>query len=1011
MTNTHMNEPDTAHHNDAGDIVDRGQRLFRFLAQAQRLKNRPVLDARNYQAAHWAYRFPDHPAVRGAFQDQKPESDEPVLVVDRLPAPDEPPAPPEVVAPWLSGSFDNPHKPPALMDRTADADADESEDNNLFAQEPADDDPLAEAFDEWMARWNAWSAQVVFDEPARQLYKDLFSTSAAASARQEELEVVLGIGLLDWQPPDHDHISRHVLTCPLTVDFDDHSGTITVAAPEPVEFSLELEMLEPALVAADLVNTTRDRIAELIGHPLNRAVFGDVIKGLIQSLSAEGAYSDDDAPTRTGAPRAAFAPAVILRKRSSSGLIEVFEHMATEIEETRRVPDGLMPLIDPDFQIPTEADPSPGGIVSLDDDEDLMLPLPLNDKQMQVVQRADTRAQTLVQGPPGTGKTHTAAPLMSHLLAQGKRVLVTAQTDRALKEVRSKLPESIRPLAVSVVGTDREEFGNLKAAVDGLSRAASDRDAVDDDSLADHEIGRHLSEIDKLRRQRAETRQAIVAMREHEVVHREHAGSAGTLSTIAQDHHRSAEQHRWILEFASPAADEQCPIDSREARRWLDLLGDTELTDDEFDAVKRLPQLDDLPSPDEFAAMVDAESDSASAARNHAELTEHAAYQAIVALSPDTRSELQQRMRRIARQVQDLEGSAQTWMDQALRDVRSGRGSEWRARAQTVDGLIVSLRPTVDQVHPATIVSIDAGGEVGQLKNLATALVAHIRDSGPVKTHHDGTPKIGTFTHKTVKNSKPLFDAVRVDASPPVTSEALTVFLAVVEGRRQLDALDRAWPASVTIPDEDTLRERLQWHVTELEQLRRILELGESLNAEQEYLSSIGLSHPDWNKIDEVRTYAALVDAAAAGEHYAEAAASLDVIAGELISHGQRIDAGGIFQRLASATSERDRRAYETAYQRVMRLHEVREQTTERDALTNALASAGPRLADAVRQNPHDSRWPELLAQLAESWDWARTDAWLRGQDTGDVNAMQATMDDIEQSIRREVEALASSRA
>src|SRR5699024_8644013 len=399
------------------------------------------------------------------------------------------------------------------------------------------------------------------------------------------------------------------------------------AASESAEFTLELEMLEPALVGAGLVNTTRDRIGELTGHPLDRAVVGEVIKGLIQSLSAEGAYSDDDAPTRTGDPRAAFAPAIILRTRSSSGLIEVFEQMATEIEETRRVPDGLMPLIDPDFQIPTEADPSPGGIVSLDDDGDLMLPLPLNDKQMQVVQRANTRAQTLVQGPPGTGKTHTAAALMSHLLAQGKRVLVTAQTDRALKEVRSKLPEPIRPLAVSVVGTDREEFWNLKAAVDGLSRAASERDAVDDDSLADHEIGRHLSEIDKLRRQRAETRQALVAMREHEVVHREHAGSAGTLSTIAQDHHRCAEEHRWVLEFVSPGADDRCPIDSREARRWLDLLRDTELNGDEPDALKRLPQLDDLPSPDEFDAMVDAESTSASAAENHAELTDHAAYQ------------------------------------------------------------------------------------------------------------------------------------------------------------------------------------------------------------------------------------------------------------------------------------------------------------------------------------------------------------------------------------------------
>jgi hypothetical protein len=41
----------------------------------------------------------------------------------------------------------------------------------------------------------------------------------------------------------------------------------------------------------------------------------------------------------------------------------------------------------------------------------------------------------LVQGPPGTGKSHT-----------GKRVLVTAETGRALQVLKEKLPEEIRTL-------------------------------------------------------------------------------------------------------------------------------------------------------------------------------------------------------------------------------------------------------------------------------------------------------------------------------------------------------------------------------------------------------------------------------------------------------------------------------------------------------------------------------------------------------------------------------------
>jgi len=40
-----------------------------------------------------------------------------------------------------------------------------------------------------------------------------------------------------------------------------------------------------------------------------------------------------------------------------------------------------------------------------------------------------------VQGPPGTGKTHTIGNLVGHLLAQGKSVLVTSHTTKALRMV------------------------------------------------------------------------------------------------------------------------------------------------------------------------------------------------------------------------------------------------------------------------------------------------------------------------------------------------------------------------------------------------------------------------------------------------------------------------------------------------------------------------------------------------------------------------------------------------
>ena len=67
----------------------------------------------------------------------------------------------------------------------------------------------------------------------------------------------------------------------------------------------------------------------------------------------------------------------------------------------------------------------------------------------------------VVQGPPGTGKTHSIANLLSALLAQGQRVLVTSQKAQALRVLRDKLPDGDRqPVRLH----DRPRPGRLRGA-------------------------------------------------------------------------------------------------------------------------------------------------------------------------------------------------------------------------------------------------------------------------------------------------------------------------------------------------------------------------------------------------------------------------------------------------------------------------------------------------------------------------------------------------------------------
>ena len=81
----------------------------------------------------------------------------------------------------------------------------------------------------------------------------------------------------------------------------------------------------------------------------------------------------------------------------------------------------------------------------------------------------------MVKGPPGTGKTHTIANLISRFLSQGKTVLVTSQTSKALEVLRDKLPENIRSLAVSQLHQTARQDDVLQQSITEISSNLGER--------------------------------------------------------------------------------------------------------------------------------------------------------------------------------------------------------------------------------------------------------------------------------------------------------------------------------------------------------------------------------------------------------------------------------------------------------------------------------------------------------------------------------------------------------
>ncbi|MFC3688585.1 AAA domain-containing protein [Aquipuribacter hungaricus] len=984
--------------------------LFRYLRAAQELRSTPVRDISVYrreeQRLLWFVDLPEHDAVEHPLLAEDPPADgAPVLFVRRVPVVVAP-VPDERLTPWLTSlDWDDPARAPEL--RPSRLVPSEDLDGPGSSVDVTDVPGITNLFEGWLPRWQAWAEQELAAQPVRDLYADLHHAYTRSTAQPEEFELVLGVGLLGWRPLGHETVRRHLVTSPCAIDFDAATGGLSVRVNAALQtLNVELEMLDPEVVPSWPDATRAQRaLEEYAGHPLDSAALHGPLSALAHSVSAAGSYDTAlEAPATGVEARASFAPALILRNRSRNGIADIYKAIVKQLESTGVVPDGLLPLIDPDHVPPVQAISADGAVIPVDDE--VFLPMPVNDRQREVVETVDRKAQTLVQGPPGTGKTHTAAVLISHLLARGQRVLVTAQTDRALKEVREKLPEQVRSLAVSVVGAGREDMASLKTAVESIASRAADHDGATSRRVVD----RALASIEDLRRRRSNTFSELLAAREGDVRQHEHLGYRGSLAVIAARHQEERPQHEWVEDVLGGLVRGDCLLRVTDAAEWLHLHLQEHTPEDRGEAGARLVDLDRLPSPADFAALVHAEREAVSRNATHEAVRSHGAFDVMRTLSPGARTEVQTTLHRLAAEARELSERREQWIGDALGDVQKGRDHGWRARRDEVASRVPQVEQLLRLLPRPFAVTVDED-RLDPLARMAAAVRDHLAPGGALKTDTAGEPKIGWLTTKVVKESQPLFDSVRVNGLPPTSHETLDAFVTWCNVTRLLDDLDRQWPVGLRIPQEDTPGERLRWHVTELSILDRVLALADELAGQQTRLAQLGLPTPRWDALDAVTAYAATVDAASAADALSNATAPLERLNRDLTDVVQWADAAPAVGHLATAVDNRDPQAYDTAHRRVTHVLRVRSDLARHTSLTERIGRHLPGLAAAVSQDRDAALWAGRLRSLPEAWRWAATGTWILSIQSADVNALQERLAGLETEIRTHVQTIASTRA
>ena len=475
--------------------------LIDFLADYNARRNPPVYDMRQYDL--FLLRDADLPAVPGVSLSAAGEA---WLTVDFLDLPPRPEVPGDLVPLLGESAAISPHARPELrltVGSTGPAAADGAEPETPGTKA---DPALVAGAVEWIATvWEPFAARWAEVTAAKTLHRDLFQQRELLARDRESVELVWGFGRLRWRAGGV-VVDHPLITIPVELERDDATQRIRVCPAGAPEVEASRLAGLPLADRAGFMGIRQSVENEGI-DPWDADALGDVLRRLVRAVDHGGTLAEH-APAPGEAAVADRTWALFLRRRLPDYLGFLGRMRALYRDESVAVPDTLRAI----------ASDAPPALAAprADDDRDaepLLLPLPTNEEQQRILAQAQRSTGVTVQGPPGTGKSHTIANIVSHCVAYGKRVLVVAEKEHALRSLAGMIPAGIRDLAVPVLGADAESRRELESAIGQIQARVSGIDT----GPADERIRQLTADLDAVDRRIAAATKALLATRAAEV--------------------------------------------------------------------------------------------------------------------------------------------------------------------------------------------------------------------------------------------------------------------------------------------------------------------------------------------------------------------------------------------------------------------------------------------------------------------------------------------------------------
>ena len=465
--------------------------LFQFIQELNKLKQKPIM---NINQHIWSFQLSDIPndpdniqihyldrVEEEVTENDNNQSMDSVLLSVHKPNFQMCPEPGERLINWLEDGWDDHEQEAVIKEKITLGSPIEADKAALISeeiQEQKEDDveyfindkDRVSQYNTWLILRQEWVDKQKVIAKTRHLFEELYRMYFELERESETEEIIVANGMLC--DAENSSIKHPVLTHRVKLHYDADENTVSIINGEVTSelYSTVIQALED--INLSTINDMNADLQKNDYHPLDRNDTPIFLKTLVHQLSSSSIFSENGIPSDWKEKNRLLIylePCYIVRKRLD-GTLKAIQQIIEHVEENGEVPAPLIDLVsggknelpkDTGEESIEEQLAAVGG-----ESIDILLSKEANKEQLEIARRIENYNAVLVQGPPGTGKTHTIANLMGHFLAQGKSVLVTSHTTKALSVLKEKVTTGLQSLCVSVLD---DSSVDMERSIDGIT--------------------------------------------------------------------------------------------------------------------------------------------------------------------------------------------------------------------------------------------------------------------------------------------------------------------------------------------------------------------------------------------------------------------------------------------------------------------------------------------------------------------------------------------------------------